>query len=132
MADIFCHATEGGLCAALPFLSFIKKRTTVWILASFGMLFGALPDLIGAYGNLVFHDHWTLYRSAHYGQIAGVLQYIPMYWLHIKLDAVMHGRSAHWWVWNERLWLEVLLWIINVTIIARSVRWWRRHRSSPQ
>ena len=97
----------------------------VSILIILGVFFGALPDLIGAYGNLVEHDHWALYRRSHFGDIEETLQYVPMYWLHLQLDRLMHGPSHRWWKVDERLWLEFILWVINVVVIVWLLNVWR-------
>ena len=104
----------------------IRKRAWLWIIVALGVVFGALPDLIGAYGNIIEHDHWTLCRSAHFGEIKEVLQYVPMYRLHLYLDSIMHGPGQRWWKWDERLWLEIVLWIVNVIVIWWLIRSWRK------
>ena len=104
--------------------TWIRKERWLWSVVALGLIFGMLPDLIGAYGNIIEHDQWTLYRSAHFGAIKQVLQYVPMYSLHLYMDSLMHGPGHRWWRWDERLWLEVLLWIINMVIIAWFVGSW--------
>ncbi len=125
MADTVCHATQGGLLLLAPFLVFLRKKVWLWTLAGLGAFFGALPDLIGAWGNFILHDHWRLYGSAHYGAIAQVLRYVPMYGLHLSVDAATHGPGKHWWFWSERLWMDVLLWGLNFLLIFLYVKVWR-------
>lgn len=99
----------------------------LWMLALIGALFGALPDLIGAYGNLILQDHWGLYHSAHHGSIAYALQYVPMYGLHLFIDSFAHGPGRRWWMWSERFWLEVLLWAVNIVVICWFFKVWKRN-----
>jgi hypothetical protein len=128
MADTICHGVQGGLMVAAPLVSRVKNKVMLGSLIGAGFLMGALPDLIGAEGNLLEHDHWAAYRTAHFGSVAHWLQYVPMYWLHLQIDALTHGKGHRWWVWNERLWLELLLWCINLLLILWLVRLWERSR----
>ncbi len=127
MADIVCHGTEGGLMILVLLRSWIRRRVWLWLLVGLGGFLGMVPDLIGAYGNIVYHDHWTLYRSAHFGPIKQALQYLPMYWLHLYLDSLMHGPGHRWWRIGERLWLEGFLWVVNVVVIVWLVKTWKRN-----
>src|SRR5512132_1527988 len=122
MSDAISHATQGGLLLLGPFISRIRGRVWLWVLAFIGGMFGALPDLLGAYGNFVEHDHWALYRSAHHGAIAHILQYVPMYWLHLRIDTITHGPQHRWWIMGERMWMEVVLWTINLVVIGWYIR----------
>jgi hypothetical protein len=126
MPDTICHATQGGLILLGPFMALIRRRIWIWILALIGGLFGALPDLFGIYGHLVLHDHGSLYSSARQGAIANYLQYLPMYWLHLSLDKFTQGRGA--FITEEWTWLEVLLWIVNLTVIWWFVKIWRTNK----
>jgi hypothetical protein len=126
MSDTFSHATQGGLLLLGPFLHRIRRKAWLFLLALVGGLFGALPDLIGAYGNFIEHDHWALYGSSHHGAIAQVLQYVPMYWLHLRIDSITHGPQHRWWILGERLWLEVVFWTLNLVVIWWYVHIWRR------
>ncbi|MBI5471575.1 MAG: hypothetical protein HY961_04445 [Ignavibacteriae bacterium] len=126
MPDTICHSVQGGLMVALPFLSRIKRRAWLWSLVGLGAFMGALPDLIGAHGNLIERDNWREYRVAHFGEISEVLKFVPMYGLHLYMDSLTHSVGHRWWKWNERLWLEASLWAINVLLIAWLVRTWRR------
>ncbi len=127
MADTLCHATEGGLMLLAPFIARIRKKIWIQVLFLTGAFFGALPDLFGAYGNIVDHDRWKLYVEAHTGPIGAVLRYVPMYWLHLYVDSYTHAKGRRWWVWNELLWLEVALWVVNIVVIAWFLRIWRRN-----
>jgi len=128
MSDTISHATQGGLLLLAPFIARIRRRMWIWILALIGGSVGVLPDLIGAYGNFIKHDHWTLYRSAHRGAIAEILQYVPMYWLHLYTDRLTHGPGHRWWILSERLWMEVLFWVLNLAVIGIYVRIRRKMR----
>ena len=110
-----------------PFITRIRRKVWIWVLALAGGFFGALPDLFGAYGNVVRHDHWRLYISAHGGRWGEILRFVPMYWLHLFIDSYTHGPGRRWWMWNERLWVELALWGVNLVIIAWFVRIWRRN-----
>jgi hypothetical protein len=127
MADTICHATQGGLMALAPFIARTRKKVWIWTLFLTGALVGALPDLIGAYGNLIRRDHWRFYNYAHAGPMGEILRYVPMYWLHLFVDSYTHGPGKRWWIWDERLWLEVALWGVNLAVIAWFVRIWRRN-----
>jgi hypothetical protein len=127
MADTICHATQGGLLLLAPFIARVRRKAWIRVLALTGAFFGALPDLFGAYGNLVRHDHWTLYIDAHAGPLGKILRYVPMYWLHLFVDSFTHGAGKRWWVWDERLWVEATLWGANLTVIAWFVRIWRKN-----
>ena len=107
----------------LPLLNRIGKNRLLWIFVMLGAIAGALPDLIGAFGILVLKDHWVLYSSAHESAIAHVLQYVPMYGLHLFIDSITHGRGHRWWILNEGFWLEVVFWVVNALLIA-----WSLHR----
>lgn len=111
---------------AAPFVSQIKKHAWLWIFVGLAAFMGALPDIIGAHGNYIEHDNWNEYTVAHSGSVADVLKYVPMYGLHLYTDSFTHSQGHRWWKWNERLWLEALLWIINFIVIGWMVRRWRR------
>ncbi len=130
MSDTISHATQGGLLLIGPFIHRIRRKAWLWVLAFIGGFLGALPDLIGAYGNFIRHDHWTLYLSSHQGRIASVLQYVPMYWLHLRIDSVTHGPNHRWWIMGERLWLEIVFWTVNFVVIGWYMRIWRKRNAS--
>jgi len=129
MADTLCHATQGGLMLLSPFIARIRRKVWVWVLALTGAFFGALPDLFGAYGNIVHHDRWKLYNLAHSGPIGEILRYVPMYWLHLFVDSHTHGTGKRWWIPGEMLWLEAVLWGVNLAVIAWFVRIWRNNQA---
>jgi hypothetical protein len=60
------------------------------------------------------------------------MQYIPMYGLHLFLDSLMHGQGHRWWRWGERMWLEILLWVVNALVILWLVRTWKANEPREQ
>jgi hypothetical protein len=114
-----------------PFISRLRNRVWLWLLALIGAFLGALPDLLGAYGFLVEHDS-RLYLSAHSGSIKEVLQCIPMYGLHLYIDLLTHDQPKQWYGWNRRLWLDVLLWLVNIAVIYWFVKVWKRNAAKGQ
>jgi len=108
MPDTISH----GLTGALIVYPFLRR----WYWLALGLVLGMLPDLIGAYGNIILHDNWDLYLSAHSGTIYDWLKWFPPYWAHCWLDSFTHGVNR-WWVWNEGLWIEVVVVVVNVGII---------------
>ena len=103
MPDIICHSVHGGLLVAVPFLSRLKRNKWMWSVVVLGAILGALPDLIGAHGNLVKNDHWSEYVLAHRGDVADVVKYVPMYGLHLFLDRYTHGDGIRWGGASERV-----------------------------
>jgi hypothetical protein len=122
--DPLAHATQGSLILLAPFIAFIRRRTWILILVLIGGVLGDLPDIIGIYGYMVPHDNGVLYESAHRGEIAEVLQYLPMYWLHTRLDYLTHDR--HSYITRNWLWVEAVVWATNILIIWGFVSLWRR------
>ncbi len=86
-----------------------------------------LPDLIGLYGFIVLRDHGQLYNSAHYGPIRASLKLIPMTWLHYFFDSYMHDPERTWNDIYLRNSLELLLWMVNIGVIALFVWIYRRN-----
>jgi hypothetical protein len=74
---------------------------------------GTLPDVIGYAGNVV-KGNYEWYNKAH--KDWKWLRWLPPYGLHIWLDSFTHGPGKRWWV--ERIWAEILSWIIVITIIG--------------
>ncbi len=128
MADPVCHATQGALMMIAPFISRIRKKVVLWTLVCVGAVLGDLPDLLGVYGYWVRHDHGVLYESAHLGPISKVLVFIPMYGLHLSLDLIMHEYERESGLYREWLWLEVLMWIVNIVLIYAFVRVWKKNK----
>jgi hypothetical protein len=129
MADPVCHATQGALMMVAPFISRLRKRVVLWALVCAGALLGDLPDLLGVYGFFVRNDHGEMYDSAHIGHISKVLVFIPMYGLHLSLDSIMHEYEKEPRLFTDWLWLEVLMWIMNIVLIYGFVRIWKRNMS---
>jgi hypothetical protein len=113
-----------------PFIARLRKKVVVLSLAAVGGVLGVLPDLIGLYGFAVRHDHGILYKSAHHGAVKDVLQYIPMYALHLGVDSFTHDPDIQWYGWNVRIWLQILLWFANVAVLWWFVRIWKRNTAA--
>ncbi len=126
MPDPICHMTQGGLMLVAPFLKTVRRKRTLATIATLGALAGDLPDLIGVFGVLFEHDNGRLYQVAHTGFIKDVLQYIPMYWLHIFLDSFTHSMEDRWSFWNDWVGFEAVAWAINIILIAWFVHIWRK------
>lgn len=105
--DTLSHAVGGFLITA-SFNAPIEVNIASAIL-------GALPDVIGAVEKLVKKDsaQWNWYEKAHYKW--KWLWLIPSYGLHILLDSFTHDEGKKWWKPKERLWAEMLYWIILVS-----------------
>lgn len=111
-----------------PFIARIRKRIVLIALAAVGGVLGVLPDLLGLYGMIVQRSS-ALYDSAHHGPLRDHLILIPMYALHLGVDSLTHDPDRQWYGWNVRIWLQVLLWIVNITLIVWFARIWQRvHR----
>jgi len=126
MPDPLCHATQGGIMLVAPFITKIRKKRTLWILASIGAIFGDLPDLLGAFGYYLLNDHGNLYYQAHWGHIREFLQYVPMYGLHLVLDHFTHRMEDRWTLWNHWVEFELVAWAINISLIILLAMVWRR------
>lgn len=75
---------------------------------------GALPDLIGYYGNLRDSDY-SLYNEVHALKWTNPIVYLPPALLHVFLDSFTHGAGKRWWVFTERLYLYI--WNIIITLV---------------
>lgn len=126
MPDPIAHATQGSLILLGPFIAFVRRRIWIWIFVFIGAFLGDLPDLLGVYGQVVAHDQGALRLSAHRGAVAEKLEYIPMYWLHLRLDDITHDR--HSYITRDWIWVEILVWITNLLIIWMFVKVWRKHQ----
>jgi hypothetical protein len=115
-----------------PFLSRIRKRIWLWILVTIGATFGVLPDLLGAYGFLIARDNGQLYVSAHSGAISNVLRFIPMSALHLAVDYLAHDNGNGWHVRNGRLWVDIVMWLVNFVVIYWFVIIWKRNAAKGQ
>ena len=144
--DIVQHAAHGYLMVRL--IEAGTGTVLPLPLEAGSALVGALPDLIGMYGTLILKDDWRLYTHAHEpyrfvqvvqrsfkngvrsdmtvnevpahkATIAWWLRWLPPYGLHLFLDKHTHGTGKRWWVWRERLWLEIVGWIVTA-----GVWWW--------
>lgn len=77
-----------------------------------------LPDLIGWLEKLYYKNNskWNWYKKVHTISETNFLIYIPGSLLHIILDTFVHGDGKRWWVWNERLWVEILGWLLTILV----------------
>jgi len=91
--------------------------TWTHIFTASGGLFGLLPDLIGAVGNLL-GDDWESYNEAHELKTSNPLVYIPASLAHLALDAFVHREGSHWW--PKYAPLEFVTWIIGLALLALS------------
>lgn len=76
------------------------------------ILLGVLPDVIGYIEKIIKRNPtaWGWYSKIHYDW--WWLWIIPPIGLHVLLDRFTHGEGKRWWIYKERLWLEVLLWLL--------------------
>jgi hypothetical protein len=95
-----------------------------------GSAFRGLPDLLGLVGYTLVHDQGRLYQSAHSGSLKSVLQYVPMYWLHLFMDSYMHDPDRTWHGIYLRATLELLLWLMNIVLVVWFFRIWKRNAST--
>jgi len=102
--DTISHAVAGYLMAEA-----INAPLEIKILSAF---IGALPDIIGEAEKHFKQDAtvWNWYDKAHYNW--WVLWIFPPYGFHVILDSFTHTEGKRWWKPKERLWMEVVFWII--------------------
>jgi hypothetical protein len=124
VADPLSHATQGAVVILAPFITRLRKKTHLWLLAVLGGCFGALPDLFWFVGYLL-RDGGALYASAHHGRLQDVFQYVPMYALHLAVDSLTHNPDRTWYGWNVRIWLQLLLWLVNGLAVYLMFRVWQ-------
>ena len=116
-----------------PFIARLHSRVRLWVLAAVGAFFGILPDLVALVGFGILRDKGGLWFSAHGGQVSDVLQYIPMYALHIAIDSLTRDPEQEWHGLNVRVWVQVVLWLLNISVGYWFYRIWRRNvRSARQ
>lgn len=74
-------------------------------------LIGGMPDLLGEAERIIKKDRtlWNWYSKAH--NQCKWLRVIPQWGFHIIKDKATHGKNR-WWIWKERLWFEVLSWLL--------------------
>ena len=72
-----------------------------------------MPDIIGFIEKIYYWDsqRWNWYSKVH--QLKW-MRVIFGWGLHIFLDKYTHGEGKRWWKWNERLWVEVLSWLVLI------------------
>ena len=114
-----------------PFIGWVRKKYVLIVLAFAGGVLGVLPDLIGLYG-MILKRSGAMYDSAHIGTLRDHLQYIPMYALHLGVDSLTHDPDRQWYGWNVRVWLQIVLWVVNIAVIVWFVRIWKRNQRKEQ
>ena len=114
-----------------PFIGWVRKKYVLIVLAFAGGVLGVLPDLIGLYG-MILKRSGAMYDSAHIGTLRDNLQYIPMYALHLGVDSLTHDPDRQWYGWNVRVWLQIVLWVVNIAVIVWFVRIWKRNQRKEQ
>ena len=111
-----------------PFIAWVRKKYVLLAIAFVGGVLGVLPDLLGVFG-MIFKRYGGLYDSAHIGPLRDQLVYIPMYALHLGVDSLTHDPDRQWYGWNVRVWLQILMWIVNIAIIVWFYRIWKKNQS---
>ena len=114
-----------------PFIGWVRKKYVLLAIAFVGGVLGVLPDLLGVFG-MIFNRYGGLYDSAHIGALRDQLVYIPMYALHLGVDSLTHDPDRQWYGWNVRVWLQIVLWIVNIAVIVWFVRIWKRNQRKEQ
>lgn len=125
--DTVNHSMHGVLMAETLRLSCdIDSAIPIIIISA---VVGAMPDILGWLEKLIKHDEnaWTWYLKAHRLDHTNWFIYFPPSALHIWLDSFCHGENNRWWIWNEKLWMEVLSWIITITLFG--VLYWKHLES---
>lgn len=89
--------------------------------------YSILPDVFGIAGGSDRGD-FKLYNNAHNQNPDNVkvfkkYQWNPLYYFHVWQDKYTHGPGQRWWVWNERLWVEVLTDAIQLTFLTWFYGW---------
>jgi len=109
--DILQHSVQGGLITSVI-------TNDPYIIAT-GAALGALPDIIGYAEKLIFkNESWQWYLAAH--KLKWYYLWCLPYSLHIILDKFTHGDGKRWWKLKERLWLEIVGWILTLGMLCVS------------
>lgn len=125
------HGIMGGLLSYLilllfsvvPILSLVFKIVPElwWILPAYSAFMSMLPDLIGAYGNIIRHDNWELYNRAHRGDIAKRFRWDGYYEGHLWIDGFFHKAEGGWiaGAWKKEVVIDLtMLGIIVILIVC--------------
>ena len=94
------------------------------------------PDLIGEYYAHIKKDNYNWYNSSHSGKINNIMKkyfVVPWIW-HTYLDSYLHYTNNRWyagiwyeyfmpWKWKEKMWVEILFWLINILFILFSIKY---------
>jgi hypothetical protein len=118
--DTGCHIVQGYLVIAVP-VSIISPKAGI-ILGIISGLAAAVPDVAGEiYAHYLEKDG---YKYRMYGLLhergnlfSRMMSYIPGYYLHIMQDRFLHKPGKRWWIWKERMWYEIIAWVLNIILI---------------
>lgn len=119
--DTVQHVAHGFIISAITekiACHFEAGITLVAILYFANIFASLLPDLAGWLEKVHYNDksRWNWYKSLHRIDFNNFLVFIPGGLLHIWLDSFCHADGKRWWIWNERLWLEILGWIVTLVV----------------
>lgn len=103
--DIICHSTQGFLLYFIPF-HHTEYGLPLSILSG---LIATIPDIVP-----IINDDWNFYDRVHH--FRHWLSYVPPITLHVAQDLYLHGNNR-WWIWRERMWYEILSWIVILILI---------------
>lgn len=128
--DTVNHALTGFLTTAIPTTLLGISFPIIISIGIIGAILGAFPDIIGEYYAHCKKDGYAMYASFHTGEISKKIKKYFIYptMLHIWLDKKCHGVGERWyagiwyeyfmpWRWREWMWLEMLMWLINLILL---------------
>lgn len=111
--DIINHATQGFLLSYYLFY-FLPEKIRLIISIIYGII-GTLPDVIGdIYAK---YDNYKMYDRLHNLKITIKNFILFTFFLHTYQDKFLHGEGKRWWILKERMWYEILTWILNILIL---------------
>jgi hypothetical protein len=121
-ADVIIgHGMAGFSMTAATAKAVGANNTTCRVLGFVGGFIGMLPDLGGAYGNMILHDNWKTYHQLHSGTGNDFLRIFPQYSLHIAVDALYHEEGGGW---NWKRWpLFTTIFIIEAVLTYLIWQW---------
>ena len=122
MPDFIQHGLIGKMIGSILLIPFVYIGLSFEMLYVQGFLIamfvsGTLPDISYLWdwnknGTKITHEYYHMthvYITRWYAHI-----WCPLIWsynFHVWIDSKLHGRFR-WWVWNEGLWVYVLLWVL--------------------
>jgi hypothetical protein len=82
-------------------------------------IISAVPDFTVYIQTIIFiirekeyKVQWSWYLNAHNEWVW--MRFIPGWGLHILLDNHTHKIGERWWIWNERMYWEVIGWVVFI------------------